>query len=239
MGDRAGDLERKSQLDCICGWRRPLAAIFALKNVPRIPGILIAVLGATAIVGLLGLADSANLSVLGPLPQGLPTFTIPLISYADIGPIVIGGLAVALVSIRRHERHSAASTPLERARMSIPTTSIGPGWTRQQPGSRLFQGLRSTAAPRGCPGARPRGTKGAYRAVCRRVVCCPALVGRAEPPAKLAVCRLGCGRDRFRTRLVRRSPTSYELFAFSLGNFGSRSSASRALRSLARSRELD
>src|SRR5712671_6106582 len=32
-----------------------LAAILALKNSPRVPGILIAVLGATAIVGLLGL----------------------------------------------------------------------------------------------------------------------------------------------------------------------------------------
>ena len=75
-----------------------LATILALKSSPRLPGILIAVLGATAVVGLLGLAASANLSILGPLPQGLPKFNIPWISYADFGPVVIGGLAIALVS---------------------------------------------------------------------------------------------------------------------------------------------
>src|SRR4029434_3394596 len=37
-------------------------------------------------------------SVLGSLPQGLPKFAIPWIAYADIGPVLIGGCAVALVS---------------------------------------------------------------------------------------------------------------------------------------------
>jgi MFS superfamily sulfate permease-like transporter len=75
-----------------------LAVILLLKNYLRVPGILIAVVGATAIVGALNLATRADLSVLGPLPQGLPAFTIPWITYADIVPVVIGGLAVALVS---------------------------------------------------------------------------------------------------------------------------------------------
>ena len=60
--------------------------------------ILIAVLGATILVGALGLAASADVSVLGSLPQGLPAFALPWISYADLGPVVTGGLAVALVS---------------------------------------------------------------------------------------------------------------------------------------------
>jgi high affinity sulfate transporter 1 len=75
-----------------------LAVILLLKNYLRVPGILIAVVGATAIVGALNLATRADVSVLGPLPQGLPAFTIPWITYADIVPVVIGGLAVALVS---------------------------------------------------------------------------------------------------------------------------------------------
>jgi high affinity sulfate transporter 1 len=75
-----------------------LAVIFLLKDNKRLPGILIAVVGATAIVGALDLAGRADLSVLGPLPQGLPAFTIPWITYADIVPILIGGCAVALVS---------------------------------------------------------------------------------------------------------------------------------------------
>src|SRR5262249_12866964 len=61
-----------------------LAVIFLLKNRKRIPGILIAVVGATAIVGTLDLAARADVSVLGPLPRGLPVFAIPWITYDDI-----------------------------------------------------------------------------------------------------------------------------------------------------------
>ena len=56
-----------------------LAVILLLKNNRRVPGILIAVIGATAIIGALDLATRAHVSVLGPLPQGLPAFTIPWI----------------------------------------------------------------------------------------------------------------------------------------------------------------
>ena len=35
---------------------------------------------------------------LGPLPRGLPAFTIPWITYDDVVPVLIGGSAVALVS---------------------------------------------------------------------------------------------------------------------------------------------
>jgi len=37
-------------------------------------------------------------SILGPLPRGLPSFAVPWITEADIVPVLIGGLAVALVS---------------------------------------------------------------------------------------------------------------------------------------------
>jgi len=73
-----------------------LAVILLLKNNKRVPGILIAVVGATLAVSALDLG--ARVSVLGPLPQGLPAFTIPEIRYDDIIPVIIGGLAVALVS---------------------------------------------------------------------------------------------------------------------------------------------
>ena len=75
-----------------------LAVILLLKNSKRLPGILIGVIGATAIVATLDLAERAGVSVLGPLPQGLPAFAIPWITYADIVPVLIGGCAVAVVS---------------------------------------------------------------------------------------------------------------------------------------------
>jgi high affinity sulfate transporter 1 len=75
-----------------------LAVILLLKNSKRLPGVLIGAIGATAIVGAFDLAARADVSVLGPLPQGLPGFAIPWITYADIVPVLIGGCAVAVVS---------------------------------------------------------------------------------------------------------------------------------------------
>jgi high affinity sulfate transporter 1 len=75
-----------------------LAVIFLLSDRKRVPGILVAVIGATAIVGALDLAARAGVSVLGPLPEGLPAFAIPWVTYGDLVPVLIGGCAVALVS---------------------------------------------------------------------------------------------------------------------------------------------
>ncbi len=75
-----------------------LAVILLLQNNKRLPGILIAVVGATAIVGALDLGTHHGVAILGPLPEGLPAFKIPWISYGDLVPVVIGGCAAALVS---------------------------------------------------------------------------------------------------------------------------------------------
>ncbi|WP_027582310.1 sulfate permease [Bradyrhizobium sp. Ai1a-2] len=75
-----------------------LIIILLLRNNKRLPGILIAVVAATVIVGTLGLGPQYGVTVLGPLPQGLPGFAVPMIGYNDIWPVMIGGCAVALIS---------------------------------------------------------------------------------------------------------------------------------------------
>lgn len=75
-----------------------LALILVLKRFKHVPGILIAVIIATVVVGLLQLGDREVVSVLGPLPAGLPSFRIPLIGVSDIGPVLVGGFATAMVS---------------------------------------------------------------------------------------------------------------------------------------------
>jgi len=75
-----------------------LAVILLLKGRKRVPGILIAVVGATVVVGGLQLATRAGVPVIGSLPQGLPSFAIPRISYGDVMPVFIGGCAVALLA---------------------------------------------------------------------------------------------------------------------------------------------
>ena len=75
-----------------------LMVILLLQDNKRLPGILIAVVGATAVVGALDLGSRYGVAVLGPLPQGLPGFAVPRIGYDDLFPVLIGGCTIALVS---------------------------------------------------------------------------------------------------------------------------------------------
>jgi high affinity sulfate transporter 1 len=76
-----------------------LLVILFLKRRPRVPGVLVAVVGATLVVAAFNLGARAGVSVLGPLPQGLPKLTIPFVGAADLMQVLIGGIAVALISI--------------------------------------------------------------------------------------------------------------------------------------------
>jgi high affinity sulfate transporter 1 len=76
-----------------------LLVIFACKRWrPRIPGVLVAVVGATVAVGAFGLAQRYDLAVVGPLPKGLPSFSLPSVALSDIGSLVAGAVGIALVS---------------------------------------------------------------------------------------------------------------------------------------------
>jgi high affinity sulfate transporter 1 len=111
--------ERKTNWTTLMVGAGTLAVILLLKDSKRLPGILIAVVGATAVVGTLDLAAHNGVAVLGPLPQGLPGFAIPWITYADIVPVLIGGLATALVSF-------ADTSVLSRAYAARTGTHVDP-----------------------------------------------------------------------------------------------------------------
>lgn len=75
-----------------------LVLILWLKRKPRLPGVLIAVVAATVVVARFDLAARAGVSVLGPLPRGLPSPRLPFVPAEDWVSILMGGIAVALVS---------------------------------------------------------------------------------------------------------------------------------------------
>ena len=75
-----------------------LVLILVLKRRPRVPGILIAVVGATVTVAAFDLAARAGVSVLGPLPRGLPLPGVPFTDVDTWSRVLMGGVAVALVS---------------------------------------------------------------------------------------------------------------------------------------------
>jgi high affinity sulfate transporter 1 len=71
--------------------------IRVLKRFRRIPSLLIAVAAATIVVSVFGL-EAVGVKVLGQLPQGLPSFAVPWVGLADLGGVIVGGTAVALVA---------------------------------------------------------------------------------------------------------------------------------------------
>jgi high affinity sulfate transporter 1 len=74
-----------------------LTVILVLRAVaPRVPGPLVAVVGAIAAVVLLDLDD--DLPLVGDLPRGLPSLVWPGVEAADLVPIAAAALGIAFVS---------------------------------------------------------------------------------------------------------------------------------------------
>ena len=134
-----------------------LAAILLLKPYKRIPGLLLAVVAATIAVGVMNLDSTAGVKVLGPLPQGLPSFAFPMIDFAHLDDVIIGGCAVAMVAF-------ADTSVLSRtyaARMRTPVDPnqemIGLGAANLAAG--LFQGFPISSSSSRTPVAEAAGSK--------------------------------------------------------------------------------
>ncbi len=134
-----------------------LAVILLLKNHKRVPGILIAVVGATAIVGVLDLASRAGVPVLGPLPQGLPAFAIPWITSSDLIPVLIGGAAVALVSFADTSVLSRAYVARTGANVDPNQEMVGLGAANLAAG--FFQGFPISSSASRTPVAEAAGAR--------------------------------------------------------------------------------
>jgi high affinity sulfate transporter 1 len=115
----AGVLEGKTNIAALLVGAGTLVMILLLQRRLRIPGILIAVVAATLVVAGFDLGARAGVSVIGPLPHGLPVPSLPLIGVDDITSVLIGGLAVALVSF-------ADTSVLSRAYAARMRTPVDP-----------------------------------------------------------------------------------------------------------------
>jgi high affinity sulfate transporter 1 len=134
-----------------------LVAIQALKPWPKIPGLLIAVVGATIAVGVFDLAARAGVKVLGPLPQGLPGFALPMIGWADLQQVAIGGCAVALVAFADTSVLSRTYAAKTRTDVDPNQEMIGLGASNLAAG--LFQGFPISSSASRTPVAEAAGAK--------------------------------------------------------------------------------
>jgi len=134
-----------------------LVGILLVKRSKRFPGVLTAMLGATAIVYFFDLAERANVSVLGSLPSGLPSFSIPWISVGDFVPVAIGGCAVALVSFADTSVLSRTYAARIGSRVDPNQEMVGLGAANLAAG--LFQGFPISSSSSRTPVAEAAGAR--------------------------------------------------------------------------------
>jgi high affinity sulfate transporter 1 len=134
-----------------------LAVILVLKRWPRAPGLLIAVVAATLVVAFSGLASSAGVTVLGPLPPGLPALRVPIVDISDLQSILTGGIAVALVSFADTSVLSRTYAARLRTPVDPNQEMVGLGIANLATG--LFQGFPISSSSSRTPVAEAAGAK--------------------------------------------------------------------------------
>jgi high affinity sulfate transporter 1 len=116
-----------------------LIVIFAFERLlPRVPGVLIAVVLSIIAVSVFDLAEH-GVSLVGTLPQGFPPFTIPHVGLSDMGPLVIGALGIAVVSLA--DTISTASAFAARSGQEIDGSREMVGIGAANLAAGLFQGF--------------------------------------------------------------------------------------------------
>jgi MFS superfamily sulfate permease-like transporter len=134
-----------------------LALILLLKRWPRVPGMLVAVAGATVLVAAFDLAARTGISVVGPMPQGLPGPRVPLVPFDSIVPILIGGAAVALVSFADTSVLSRTYAARLRTPVDPNQEMVGLGIANVAAG--FFQGFPVSSSSSRTPVAEAAGAK--------------------------------------------------------------------------------
>jgi len=156
-------LEGNTNVSALAIGASTLVLILLLKGKPRLPGILIAVVAATVVVAAFDLATRAGVSVLGPLPRGLPAPRLPFVQVDDWVPILLGGLAVALVSFA--DTSVLSRTYAARLRSPVDPNQEMVGLGVANLSTAFFQGFPISSSSSRTPVAEAAGAKTQFTGV--------------------------------------------------------------------------
>jgi high affinity sulfate transporter 1 len=135
-----------------------MAVILGCKYwAPAIPGVLIALIGATLAATALSHLEIAPLSVVGTLPQGLPAFRLPIVSLNDCRDMLGGSIAIALVAFadtsvlsRVYSQRIGHTVDANKELVSLGIANLTTG---------LFQGFSVSASASRTPVAEQAGAR--------------------------------------------------------------------------------
>ena len=124
---------------------------------PRWPGILIAVVLATVVSALFQLADTADLTVVGRLPQGLPSWQFPQVSWDDVLHLLPGAVIISILSFADTSVLSRALAQRGNYQVNQNQEMVALGVANIATG--LFQGFSVSSSASRTPVAESAGAK--------------------------------------------------------------------------------
>lgn len=135
-----------------------LAMIVLIRRYrPHWPGILVAVVLATLVSGAFDLNRHANLAVVGGLPQGLPAFHLPWLSWADLQHLLPGAAMISLLTFADTSVLSRAMAQRMGYAVNQNQEMMALGAANMVAG--LFQGFSVSASSSRTPVAQSAGAK--------------------------------------------------------------------------------
>lgn len=133
-----------------------LLVIFGLRaTLPKIPGLLVAVVLATLAVTVFDLGG--QLRVVGPVPRGLPLPSLPAVGLDDIGRMFVAAIGIALVSFADTSVLSRTFAGRQGYRLDPNRELIGLGIANLAGG--FFQGFPVSSSASRTPVAESAGSK--------------------------------------------------------------------------------
>lgn len=117
--------------------------ILGRRWAPQIPWVLVAVIASIAAVALFDLVDD-GVSVVGRLPSGFPSPALPDVAWNDVGALLAGAAAIAIVSVADTAALSRSFSAKRGERVDQNHEAVGLGAANVLCG--LFQGFPTSAS---------------------------------------------------------------------------------------------
>ena len=176
---------------------KPLTALIGLSSLailfvgarfaPRIPWGLLVLMGAIVTSNMLDLASRGVVTV-GAVPTGLPALAIPDVSLSELGPVVTGGIALAMVGLA--EGVSAARLLAARGGYTVDTDQELIATGAANMGSGIFGGMGVAGSLSKTAAAERAGSKSQITGVAAAAIVILALIALAGALSPLPRCVL-------------------------------------------------
>ena len=142
LGEAAANLDETNLGALLIGTATVLTVVGLLHWAPRVPGILLAIASATALVALFGW--QGHVPVIGYVPSGVPVPALPRLSLSDVVDLLGAGASVALLAFASSMLTASALARRDREQVSGRREFLG--LAAACAGSGLLQGFPANAS---------------------------------------------------------------------------------------------